>query len=122
MPDEFYLFIGKKIRELRRTSPKGEMSQDVVAEKIGVAPNTVSRWETGTYKPTPEDLEKLARLFEVSITVFFPNLRYDDSAISMLASATGGLSKSDLEEVVKYAEFRKARLALENAKRKKVRR
>jgi transcriptional regulator with XRE-family HTH domain len=121
MPDEFYLFIGSKIRELRLNRAKGEMSQDAVAEKIGVASNTVSRWETGTYKPTPEDLEKLARLFEVSITVFFPNLQHDDSAITALASATGGLSKGDLEEVLKYAEFRKARLAMENAKRKKVR-
>ena len=122
MPDEFYEFIGRKIRELRLDPSRGEMSQDAVAEKIGVAPNTVSRWETGTYKPTPEDLEKLARLFKVSITVFFPNLQYDDSAVTALASATGGLSKGDLEEVLKYAEFRKARLALESAKRKKTRR
>lgn len=122
MANEFYQNIGRKIRELRLNRPKGEMSQDAVAEKIGVASNTVSRWETGTYKPTPEDLDKLARLFEVSITVFFPNLQHDDSTMSMLASATGGLSKGDLEEVLKYAEFRKARLAIENAKRKKAKR
>jgi transcriptional regulator with XRE-family HTH domain len=83
--------------------------------------NTVSRWETGTYKPSPEDLDKLARLFKVSITVFFPNVPYDDSALSALTSATGGLSKADLEEVMRYAEFRKARRALENTKRLKAR-
>ena len=69
---DFYQQIGKKIRELRLRYPKGEISQDAVAEKLGIASNTVSRWETGTYKPTAEDLDKLARLFEVSITAFFP--------------------------------------------------
>lgn len=119
---EFYQQIGRKIRELRLSCPKGEMSQDAVAEKLGIASNTVSRWETGTYKPTAEDLDKLARLFEVSITAFFPDLRYDDSTMSMLASATGGLSRKDIEEVVRYAEFRKARRALEGTKRTRVRR
>jgi transcriptional regulator with XRE-family HTH domain len=120
--NEFYQQIGRKIRELRLRYPKGEMSQDAVAEKLGISSNTVSRWETGTYKPTPEDLEKLARLFEVSITVFFPDLQNDESTISMLASATGGLSKKDLDEVVRYAEFRKARRAMEGAKRSRSRR
>ena len=83
--NEFYQQIGKKIRELRLKYPKGEMSQDAVAEQLGIASNTVSRWETGTYKPTPEDLDKLARLFEVSITVFFTELQHDDSRASMLA-------------------------------------
>jgi transcriptional regulator with XRE-family HTH domain len=120
--NEFYQQIGKKIRELRLKYPKGEMSQDAVAEQLGIASNTVSRWETGTYKPTPEDLDKLARLFEVSITVFFTGLQHDDSKASMLASATGGLSKKDLEEVVRYAEFRKARRAMEGSKRVRSRR
>src|SRR4051794_1319569 len=97
--NEFYQQIGRRIRDLRKSYPRGEMSQDTVAEKLGISPNTVSRWETGTYKPTPEDLDKLARLFEVPITVFFPDLESDESRASMLASATGGLSKKDLEEV-----------------------
>jgi transcriptional regulator with XRE-family HTH domain len=86
------------------------------------AANTVSRWETGTYKPTAEDLDNLARLFKVSITVFFPNLQHDDSRIAALTSATGGLNNEDFEEVIRYAEFRKARQALEKAKRSKSKR
>lgn len=119
--NDYYQQIGQKIRELRLKNPSGEMSQDAVAAKLGIKSNTVSRWETGTYKPSPEDLDKLARLFKVSITVFFPNLQHDDSALSALTSATGGLSKADLEEVMRYAEFRKARRALENTKRMKAR-
>jgi transcriptional regulator with XRE-family HTH domain len=114
---EIYRQIGEKIRELRLRPENGAMSQEALGERLGVASNTVSRWETGTYKPTAEDLNKLARFFKVSITVFFPGLPQEDSSIAMLASATAGLNKNDLEEVIKYAEFRKVRSALEVAKR-----
>jgi transcriptional regulator with XRE-family HTH domain len=113
MPN-LYEQIGHKIRQLR-----GNLSQEGLAAKLGVAANTVSRWETGTYKPTPEDLDKLARHFSVPITIFFPDLQAQDPRISALTSATGGLNKKDFEEVVRYAEFRKARTLMEAAKRKK---
>lgn len=109
-----YEQIGSKIRQLR-----GQMSQEALAAKLDVAPNTISRWETGTYKPTPEDLDKLARLFSVPITVFFPDLQANDARVAALTSATGGLDDKDFEEVVRYAEFRKARLAMQGSKRKK---
>lgn len=117
-----YNHIGEMIQKLRTSWPGGKLSQEGLAEKLGTAANTVSRWETGTYKPTAEDLDKLARFFKVSITVFFPDLEHDDKRISALTSATGGLDKEDFEEVIKYAEFRKARLALEKAKRPRAKR
>ena len=93
--------------------PKGELSQEDLASKLKIASNTVSRWETGTYKPTPKDLDALARFFSVSITEFFPELEPDDARVTALTSATGGLDDSDFDEVIRYAEFRKARRALE---------
>jgi transcriptional regulator with XRE-family HTH domain len=117
-----YNYIGERIQNLRTSWPGGKLSQEGLAEKLGIAANTVSRWETGTYKPTPEDLDKLARFFKVSITVFFPDLQHDDTRVSALTSATGGLDKEDFEEVIKYAEFRKARKALEGAKRPRSKR
>jgi transcriptional regulator with XRE-family HTH domain len=112
-----YEHIGQKIRELRTAYPKGTLSQEALAAKLKVAPNTVSRWETGTYKPTPKDLDALARLFSVSISTFFPNLQHDDSRVTALTSATGGLGDKDFEEVIRYAEYRKAHRAMQNAKR-----
>src|SRR5579859_1353132 len=117
-----YEQIGQKIRELRQHFPGGPLSQEALAAKLEIAPNTISRWETGTYKVTPEDLDKLARLFKVSISVFFPNLPHDDARAAALTSAIGGLDKKDFEEVVRYAEFRKARSALEAAKRARPKR
>lgn len=112
-----YKQIGQKIRELR-----GTLSQEILAEKMDVASNTISRWETGTYKPTPEDLEKLARHFKVPITVFFPNLENGNNKIMALTSATGGLDDGDLEEVIKYAEFCKVRKAMKGTKRTRAKR
>lgn len=116
MPN-LYEQIGQKIRDLRQQHPGGALSQEALAAKLDVAPNTVSRWETGTYKVTPEDLDKLARLFKVSITSFFPDLSHDEARTAALTSATGGLNKKDFDEVIRYAEFRKVRRALEGAKR-----
>ena len=114
---ELYKRIGDEIRNLRMHSSRGPMSQDALAKSLKIAPNTISRWETGTYKPTPEDLEQLARFFGVSITVFFSDLKDKDERIAALASATGGLSETDFAEVVRYAEFRKVRQVMGKTKR-----
>jgi hypothetical protein len=37
--------------------------------------------------------------------------------VTALASAIGGLNDKDFEEIIRYAEFRKARKAMQNAKR-----
>ena len=114
-----YEQIGQRIRELRDAAG---MNQSALAAELKVAPNTVSRWETGTYKVTPEDLDRLARLFKVSITVFFPNLSSDESRIAALTSATGGLNKKDFDEVIRYAEFRKVRQAMDQVKKSRKKR
>lgn len=124
MTTNIYEKIGQRIRELRTTYPGGTLSQEALATKLDIASNTVSRWETGTYKPTPEDLAELARFFDVSITVFFPDLRDDTGRVAALTSALGGLSAKEVDEVINYAEFRKVRRAMQgaDAKRPKAKR
>ncbi len=111
---DIYETIGKKIRELR-----GNINQEKLAGDLKIPPNTLSRWETGTYKPKAEDLDKLARHFKVSITEFFPEHKTPNQRVAALTSATSGLNDSDLQQVIEYAEFRKARQTLNSAKRKK---
>lgn len=107
MPD-IYEEIGKQIRDLR-TSIRGRgISQDDLAHAIGTTANTISRWETATYKPAISDLEKLARYFGVPITVFFPEAS-PKSRTKALLSATADLNDADLDEVRLYALFRKSR-------------
>jgi len=66
-------YLAARIKELRVSYNSGEgLSQDSLATHLKVAPNTISRWETGTYRPGVKDLERLSRFFGVSIISFFP--------------------------------------------------
>ena len=112
-----YDTIGTKIRDLRTHHLGKGISQDALAEAMGTTPNTISRWETATYKPSIEDLERLARFFGASISVFFPNIE-PEARIQGLLSATGDLDDDDLDELTRYAQFRKARKELEKSAKK----
>jgi len=105
---DVYKRIGEKIRELRISLQGKGISQEDLARAMKTTANTVSRWETATYKPSVSDLEKLARFFGVPVTLFFPQLQ-PSSRVNKLLSATGDLNDDDLEEVTLYALFRKTR-------------
>jgi len=104
---DIYDQIGGKIRELRTTLKGKGISQEDLARAVKTTANTVSRWETATYKPSIADLEMLARFFGVPIAVFFPEAR-PASRANALISATADLDDRDLEEVTLYARFRRA--------------
>ena len=105
---EIYEQIGKQIRELRTTLKGQGISQEELAEAVSTTANTVSRWETATYKPSISDLERLARFFGVPITVFVPQPA-PKARTNALLSATTDLDDENLEEVMLYAQFRRAR-------------
>jgi transcriptional regulator with XRE-family HTH domain len=108
MPD-IYEQVGKQIRELRTTIRGRGISQEELAQAVKTTANTISRWETATYKPSISDLENLAQFFGMPITVFFPQAE-PKSRTNALVTAAADLDDSDLEEVMLYAQFRKARL------------
>ena len=56
--------IGEKIAELRR---QNNMSQEELAEKLGISRQSVSKWESGQSLPDIEKLPVLSDLFHVSI-------------------------------------------------------
>ena len=121
MPD-IYLLVGEQIRELRTHHRGKGISQEQLAVALKVfglntTANTISRWETAIYKPSVADLEKLARFFGVPISVFFPQIE-PSAQVKALLSATGDLGKDDLEELTRYAQFRKARREMRGVRRK----
>jgi transcriptional regulator with XRE-family HTH domain len=105
--------VAARIRDLRVNYNGGEgLSQESLATNLKVAPNTISRWETGTYRPSLKDLERLSRFFGVSILSFFPQELIDadeDENLKALLRTARQLHPADLEELQKYAEFRRAR-------------
>ena len=105
--------VAAKIRDLRVSFNSGEgLSQEALAIHLNVAANTISRWETGTYRPSLQDLERISRFFGVSMMSFFPSEMIDaddDDNLKALLRTARQLHPADLEELRKYAEFRKAR-------------
>ncbi|MCH8262508.1 MAG: helix-turn-helix transcriptional regulator, partial [Proteobacteria bacterium] len=97
MPSAVYEYIGEKINAYR--TQRG-LTQEALADAIGVTANTISRWETATYKVTVEDLEKLSRLFEIPIWSFLPSdIQAPTEQLQALLSATGDLPEEDLIEL-----------------------
>ena len=120
--EDLYVYIGKKLRELRNHHQGKGVDQETVAKAVGTKANTVSRWESATYKPSLRDLEKLTRYFGVSISVFFPKLEESqDSRLQALMSATGDLRDDEFDELLEYARFRRARQMLKAAKKSRGR-
>jgi transcriptional regulator with XRE-family HTH domain len=98
------------------------ISQEALASELKVATNTISRWETGTYEPALQDLERLSRFFGTSIVLFFPQVEATDTKskkVDALLRAAQSLQQDDLDELQRYAEFRRARSLQEGAKKKK---
>ena len=56
--------FGRWLAEQRKTR---FWSQSVLAEKLDVSQNSVSRWETGEAFPSPSHLQKIAELFGVTL-------------------------------------------------------
>ena len=114
---ELVRYVGERIRELRAGYGGGiGISQEALAKALNMAGNTVSRWETGTYRPSLEDLDALSRVFGVSILDFFPKQEGpEQSKVSALLRAAQDLPDEDLDELRKYAEFRRARSLMAKA-------
>lgn len=62
--------ISDSIRKLRK---ENNISQDELAEKLGVSRQSVSLWETGQTQPTIENIVALSKIFNVSSDVILGN-------------------------------------------------
>lgn len=62
-------YIGARLRYLRK---QDNITQQQLADEIGIAKSTVSMYETGRREPDFEALEKLADFFNVPMSTFFP--------------------------------------------------
>ena len=117
---ELTQYVGQRIRDLRNSYGGNGISQDALAKELNTTANTVSRWETGTYRPGLEELDTLSRFFRVSILEFFPKEEQPtESKVSALLRAAKDLPDEDIDELQKYAEFRRARAMMAGAMGKK---
>lgn len=56
--------LGERLKEYRTEC---KMTQEFVAERLGVSRQAVSKWESGITDPSTSNLISLAKLYEVSV-------------------------------------------------------
>lgn len=62
--------LSDKIKDLRKGN---NMSQDELAEKLGVSRQSISLWETGQTQPTLDNIIGMAKIFDVSTDTILDN-------------------------------------------------
>lgn len=62
--DDIKKLLGQRIKEIRK---KRRMTQEKLAEKVGIEPPNMSYIETGRFYPSPDTLCKIAKSLDVKI-------------------------------------------------------
>ncbi|WP_429949324.1 hypothetical protein IGJ55_002131 [Enterococcus sp. AZ170] len=101
--------IGSQIQKLRSSR---NLTQEELAEKIGVSKQTISNWETGLKSPRPNAIRKLSEFFNVSISYSVDNIQSQDivkedysiykvsNFIHEVEKATKGFTEDEKDEVL----------------------
>lgn len=71
--------IGQYISKARKEK---EMTQEDIAEKLGVSQRTVSRWETGKNMPDLAVIPELCNILDINISDFFKGETSDSGAVT----------------------------------------
>ncbi len=71
--------IGNKIFKLRK---KNNLSQEELAEKVGVARQTISKWELGETNPDLKQAKELSRIFNVSLDELACDKNKEESSVA----------------------------------------
>lgn len=85
--------IGNNIKRLRK---ERKMTQQDLANRLGVKPTAVSAWEVGRSNPLMDNVEKMAEIFCVSKMEIISEAHQKESDIP--------LSNSQVDSIVKQAE------------------
>ena len=66
---------GEKIAKLRRDK---NISQEALADMLGLSRQSVSKWENGSALPTMENLSRLAKIFDVPVSYLLDDSRQEE--------------------------------------------
>lgn len=70
--------LGENIKNKRQEL---KLSQEYLADQLGVSRQAVSKWETGQSEPTASNLVKLAAVFEISLSELVDPQRNDEGQV-----------------------------------------
>ena len=107
-------YIGEKIRNFRQSK---NITQEEVAEFLGVTTQAISRYELGDRKTDNDVLFRLADYFNVSINDFFPPISFDNAThvelendtaqIPVLGIIKAGIPIEAQENILEYIDIPK---------------
>ena len=104
------LFTAKKLTELRKYNA---LSQEALAEKIGVSRQAISKWERGDASPDTDNLISLSKIYDVSLD----DLLGEKTAEEIIKEKEE--KKASSEEAVKAAPVSNGEKAENKAQKKK---
>ena len=103
----FYRELGAAIRHVRTNAKGRVVSQSELAAALDTKPNTISRWESGNFRPSIRDLHAIAHFFGVPVATLIPGAE-PLSLHTKLSEAAIGLTPGQILELIHYIEIRKA--------------
>lgn len=93
--------LGERLKSCRKTL---SLTQQEVAEKLGVTSASISSWESGARRPDFEMLDNLSRLYDVSFDYLLgkSNTKYGElkEALNKLGNAVSAKYESVVEDAV----------------------
>ena len=105
--EQKYVSMGARLRQAREYLG---LSQEAVAEALGVPRASVSAMESGRRKVSSLELRDLAHLYQRPLDWFYGSEAEpipEDETVSALFHATRDLTAEDKEQVLRFAEFLK---------------
>ena len=94
--------IGSFLRELRKNEG---LTQEQVAEKLGISSRTISRWETGAYMPDISMLVGIAEMYDVDVREIIDGERKEenmDSEVKEVAEKMADYSTMEKNNMLKW--------------------
>lgn len=90
------LTIGENIRDHRR---KHDLTQEELAERLGVSYQSVSRWENGTTYPDIELLPAISKLFDITVDelIGMPSAEKEERAVAIFDELRRECMKQDYD-------------------------
>ncbi|ALC91533.1 hypothetical protein AM500_18390 [Bacillus sp. FJAT-18017] len=92
---------------LRDTREYLGLSQQTVANYVGMPRASISAIESGKRKVDVLELEKFARLFKYPLSYFYGQEENDEQTVKILARTAKDLTEIDRQQVLKFAQFLK---------------
>ena len=94
------MLLGARIKELRK---RAGLSQDQLAEKVGIESKYLSRIEVGKRHPSLDALERIADSLQVEMKELFDYSHHDGEAISLkgIENSLEGANEEELRLVFK---------------------